>query len=135
MNRLPPQDRLAEHSPERAAKFRQAAFTYLHYGLLYEAAVWAIHQAGALPEGRGGVVTYMIAGAVIGALVVAGLWFWQNPWLARVIWAVVAFRLPALISGAFLGTGEARIAPGMYLTALIVVLVNMWMLARAGWDL
>lgn len=35
--------------PERVAKFRQAGFVYLHVAILYEAAVYAMLQAGTLP--------------------------------------------------------------------------------------
>ena len=43
------------------------------------------------------------AGITIGAVVVWGLWWWQNPWFARAVWLLVALRLPTLIEGAFLG--------------------------------
>ena len=35
--------------PARVAKFRQAGFVYLHVAILYEAAVYAMLQAGTLP--------------------------------------------------------------------------------------
>ena len=122
---------------ERSTKFRQAAFVYLHVGLLYEAAVWSLARAGHLPAGRGPVWVWLLVGAGILALVVWGLWSWQNVWFARAVWALHALRLPALIEGAFLRDGGAGSAlrPGFYAAALVVVLVNLWMLARAGWDL
>lgn len=44
-------------------------------------------------------------------------------------------RLPALINGAFFAGTEERVVPAFYLTAIVVVMINLWMLARAGWDL
>ncbi len=122
------------HPPERAAKFRQAAFAYLHVGLLYEAAVFTLGRTGHLPAGRGPLWLWLAIGAAILAVVVWGLWRWQNVWFARAIWALHALRLPPLIEGAFVAQTKA-LPPAFYLTALVVVLVNLWMLARAGWDL
>ena len=117
-----------------ARKFRQAAFVYLHVGLLYEAAVWSMAARGVLPADRGPAWLWLAFGAVILAAVFLGLWRWQNVWFARAIWALHALRLPALIEGGFLA-GAGRLSPEFYRFALVVVLVNLWMLARAGWDL
>lgn len=118
----------------RARKYRQAAFVYLHVGLLYEAAVWTMASQGVLPSERGPVWVWLLFGAVITAVVFVGLWRWQNAWFARAIWALHALRLPALLEGGFL-TEASRLPPAAYRVALAVVLVNLWMLARAGWDL
>ena len=124
------------HLPDpRTRKFRQAAFVYLHVGLLYEFAVLVLWRAGLLPADRGPVWLWLAIGAAIVALVVWGLWRWQNVWFARVVWALHALRLPALIQGAFFPDAAAAIPPAFYLTALAVILANLWMLARAGWDL
>lgn len=142
---------------ERTRKFRQAAFVYLHVGLLYEAAVWSMRGTGLLPTERGPLWLWLLAGAVIVAVVFWGLWSWRNAWFARAVWALHALRLPALLDGAFLGgvaaagSGGASPAAGaadaaragsaaglpssFYVTALVVVLVNLAFLARAGWDL
>ncbi len=56
-------------SSARQRKFRQAAFVYLHVGVLYEAAVYVFWQQGLLPEGRGPVLVWLLAGAVIVTLV------------------------------------------------------------------
>ena len=125
----------AAFSDPRARKFRQAAFVYLHVGLLYLFAVWVLAQEGILPAERGPVWLWMVSGVAIVAFVFWGLWSWQNAWLARIIWALHALRLPALIGNAFFPSADAAIPPSFYLTALAVVLVNLWMLARAGWDL
>lgn len=120
----------------RRAKFRQAAFVYLHVGLLYEAAAIAMQRYELLPERFGPPVLYLILGAVIVALVFAGLYWAQNEWVARVVWAIQAFRLPPLVSrGFFYNLAVMRLPPPFYIAALIIVLVSMWMLARAGWDL
>jgi hypothetical protein len=77
----------------------------------------------------------MLLGAAIVAGVFWGLWRWQNAWLARVVWFIGALRVPTLIAGAFLPNPDQRLAPAFYGTALVVVMINLWMLARAGWDL
>ena len=121
------------HPPERARKFRQAAIAYLHYGVLYLFGAYAILQRGLFPEARGPEWMWFGAGTLIGVVVVSGLWWWQNPWFARLVWLLVALRLPTLIEGAFLGSG-LDIAPGLYLAAGLVVLANLVFLARAAWD-
>ena len=124
----------AADAAPRARKFRQAAFVYLHVGLLYEAAVWSMAARGVLPPDRGPAWVWLGFGALILAAVFVGLWRWQNAWFARAIWALHALRLPALIEGGFLAEA-GRLSPAFYRFALVVVLVNLWMLARAGWDL
>ena len=64
-----------------------------------------------------------------------GLLRWQNVWFARAVWAIHALRLPALIKGAFFAGAAARTPPDFYIMAIVVVMINLWMLARAGWDL
>lgn len=90
---------------------------------------------GMLPSGRGPVWVWLLVGAGIVAFVVWGLWSWQNRWFARVIWALHALRLPALVEGAFFPGASSRLPGSFYLTALVVVVVNLGFLARAGWDL
>jgi hypothetical protein len=118
----------------RTLKFRQAAFVYLHVGLLYEFTVLVLWRAGRMPD-RGPAWLWLLAGAAILAFVVWGLWSWRNVWFARIIWGLHALRLPALLEGAFFPAEAATIPSSFFLTALLVVLVNLWMLARAGWDL
>ncbi len=134
MSDAAPASRTSRWPPPRALKFRQAAMAYVHVGLLYEFAVVAMWQAGLLPDTRGPIALWLLLGAAIVGLVVWGLWSWQNAWFARVLWLIHSLRLPALIGGAFFPGPEARLAPGFYLTALVVVVANLWMLARAGWD-
>lgn len=119
----------------RARKFRQAAFWYLHVGLLYEAAVVAMWRNGLVNPIRGPIVLWLLLGGAIVALVFWGLWFRRSTWLARGIWALHALRLPSMIEGAFLPAADAALPTGFYLTALVVIVINLWMLARAGWDL
>jgi hypothetical protein len=124
-----------EPTPMQARKYRQSAFVYLHVGILYQAAVYALWREGLLPAERGPVWVWLIVGAVIVAIVFWGLWSWQNAWFARAVWALHALRTPALIGGAFFPAAEAAIPPAFYLTALVIVLINLAMLARAAWDL
>ena len=120
----------------RAVKFRQAAFVYLHVAILYEAAAYAMWRAGRLPYSRlGPPWPWLIVGAVVAGLVFVGLLRWQNVMFARVIWLLHALRLPALIHGAFFAAPGTALAPEFYLTAIVVVMINLWMLARAAWDL
>lgn len=121
-------------SEPRRRKFRQAAFVYLHVGLLYETAVLVLARQGLVPTSRGPVGLWLVAGAFVVALVFWGLWR-ENRWVARGVWALHSLRLPALVEGAFFPEAGHRIGPDFYLAALGVVLLNLWMLARAGWDL
>jgi hypothetical protein len=117
----------------RARKFRQAAFFYLHVALLYEAAVYALWRNGTFHEPRGPVELWLVMGAAIALVVFWALWSWQNEWIARVVWALNALRLPTLITGAFL-RAHGGLPSSFYLVALIVIVLNLWLLARAGWD-
>jgi hypothetical protein len=117
------------------AKFRQAAFVYLLVAILYESAVWVLHEAGGLPAARGPVFVWLGAGAFVAGLVFWALYYRHSVIVARLVMVLGAFRLPALMRGAFLPAEGAVLPSGFYLTALIVILLNLWMLARAGWDL
>lgn len=127
---------MAAHAEARTIKFRQAAFVYLHVGLLYEAAAYAMWRRNLLPGTSWGPAwLWLLLGAVVALLVFFALLRWQNVWFAGVVWAVHSLRLPTLIRGAFFADAGAIIAPSFYLTALVVVMINLWMLARAVWDL
>lgn len=133
----PTDDASAREAPVdagRTRKFRQAAFVYLHLGVLYEAAVWVAWRAGVLTLGSGVVLFWLVAGAAIVGVVFWALWSLELRWVARAVWAVGLLRLPALIRGAFFDTA-VELPPDFYLTALVVVLINLAFLARAGWDL
>ena len=121
--------------PERVAKFRQAAFVYLHVAILYEAAVYTMLEAGTLPLRFGPPWAWLVSGAALAGFLFVGLFRWRNVWFARVIWGLNAMRTPTLIGGAFFASPDNMTPPGFYVTALVVVVINLWMLARAGWDL
>jgi FtsH-binding integral membrane protein len=123
------------HDPARARKFRQAAFVYLHVAILYEASAYAMWRHGLLPVSRGPAWVWLILGALVAGGIFLGLLRWQNAIFARVIWVIHSMRLPALISSAFIATAESGLTRGFYITAIVVVVINLWMLARAGWDL
>lgn len=127
----------AAHDAARARKFRQAAFVYLHVAVLYEAAVYAMWRGGALPPTRmmGPVWIWLLVGAAVAGAIFLGLLRWQNVLFARVVWVIQALRLPALIGSAFITTATLGVTRGFYVTALVVVVINLWMLARAAWDL
>ncbi|MGH7576308.1 MAG: hypothetical protein ACREM1_14430 [Longimicrobiales bacterium] len=119
----------------REQKLRQAAFTYLHVGVLYEAAVWVAWRNELVSPARGPIWMWLGIGAAVVAVVFWLLWYRRSQWTARVIWALHTLRLPALIQGAFVPGAAERLSPTFYLVALIIVLINLVMLARAGWDL
>lgn len=119
----------------RARKFRQAAFVYLHVSILYEAAAYVMWRQDLLPVNWGPGWLWLILGAVIAGAVFVGLLRWQNVWFVRVVWLVHGLRLPTLIDGAFVLSNVRPLAPSFYLAAMVVVVINLWMLARAAWDL
>ncbi|GAC1687238.1 MAG: hypothetical protein NVS9B3_05740 [Gemmatimonadaceae bacterium] len=120
----------------RATKFRQAAFVYLHVAILYESAAYAMWRRGLLPTTRAGPGwLWLLLGALVAGAVFVALLRWQNVWFARAVWLVHGLRLPALLGGAFFAPSPAPAPPSFYLTAIVAVLVNLWMLARAAWDL
>ena len=121
--------------PTRVAKFRQAGFVYLHVAILYEATVYAMLEAGTLPLRFGPPVAWLVVGAGVAAFGFVGLYRWRNVWFARILWGLNGLRTPALIGGAFFASPDTLTPPAFYLTALVVVVINLWMLARAGWDL
>jgi len=122
------------HDPARTRKFRQAAFVYLHVAILYEAAVFSMWRHGVLPANRGPVWLWLILGAILAGAIFLGLLRWQNAWFARAVWVIHGLRLPALINAAFISTVPGELTRGFYVTAIVVVLINLWMLARAAWD-
>jgi hypothetical protein len=128
---------MAESPPAtRDTKFRQAAFVYLHVVFLYEAAAYAMWRRGLLPTHFGPGWVWLLVGGAVGLAVFYGLLRWRSPWFARAIWLLHGLRLPALIDGAFFSGTAPRLAPpGFYTLAIVVVVINLWMLARAGWDL
>jgi hypothetical protein len=119
----------------RDRKFRQAAWVYLHIGILYTAAAYAMDKTGLLPTAFGPTRLWIAIGAAVALAIFFGLLLWRNKWLARLVWGLHALRLPALIEGAFLRGTDGAIHHSFYLTALVIVVINLAFLARAGWDL
>jgi hypothetical protein len=131
----PAEDHSDRSVDARTRKFRLAAFAYLHVGLLYESTVYVVWQRGRIPASRAAwVLPSLLAGAAIVALVFWLLWSRKSVWTARIVWGVHAFRLPALVEGAFFNAGHG-FPPHFYGAALVVVLINLAFLARAGWNL
>src|SRR5262245_12476345 len=104
-------------------------------GILYESGVWVVWQNGLLPPGRGPIWVWLAIGAVLVAAIVGALWRFRNPWLPRIIFALHALRVPLLIDHTFFESVPNDLPHAMYGAALVVVLINLWLLARAGWDL
>ncbi|MFQ5550548.1 MAG: hypothetical protein ACE5FJ_04860 [Gemmatimonadales bacterium] len=119
----------------RKQKFRQAAFVYLHVAILYEGAAYQMMRHDMLPHRFGPPILWLLAGATLAGGIVWGLLKYQNVWFARVVWAVHGLRIPALIKGAFFAGGATTLLPSFYVAALVAVMINLWMLARAAWDL
>ena len=122
-----------EWDAARARKFRQAAFVYLHVAVLYEATVWTLWRHGIFHEPRGPVELWLVLGGAVAALVFWALWRWQNEWIARAVWVLNVLRLPPLITAAFVRE-HGGLPQSFYLIALLVIIGNLWMLARAAWD-
>ena len=121
-------------------KYRQAAIVYLHVGILYEAAVYVFWRQGVLPEARGPAWLWLLIGAFLASAISYAIWRFQKRWLVLTVWALHALRVPVLIEGAFFASAHtsvhtAQIPSAFYLTALVVVLINLGFLARAGFDL
>jgi hypothetical protein len=125
-----------QHSATRATKFRQAAFVYLHVAILYESAAYAMWRSNMLPSTRlGPAWLWLLLGGVVALVIFFALLRWQNVTFARVVWALHALRLPALVKGAFITVAQSPMPRAFYITAIVVVMINLWMLARAAWDL
>jgi hypothetical protein len=116
-------------------KYRQAAFVYLHVAILYEAAAYGMIRAGMLPDRFGSPWLWLLAGGVLAGLIFYGLYKWQNVWFARAVWGIHGLRLPALVGGAFFSTGAEGTPASFYIFAIVAVMINLGMLARAAWDL
>jgi hypothetical protein len=121
-------------SARRVRKFRQAAFVYLHVGALYEAAVVVAWRGGHLTLSDATIAIWLGVGAAIVAVVFWALWSKHNAWVARIIWLIGLARLPFIIERAFV-EAVPPFSPLFYMTALVIILVNLAFLARAGWDL
>ena len=67
---------MSTHSPERAAKFRTAAFVYLHVTVLYEAAALVMVRADVLPVRFGAPVVWLGLGLAVGLGIFWGLLKW-----------------------------------------------------------
>jgi len=134
------------------AKFRQAAWTYLVYGLVY--LVGAVYLTavgiGARGAGRPGPGWLVLFTLTIGALFV-GLFPWllargaRGPgyrWFARLLAVFLVIRVAGVVQVAWRpsvpavplpGGGEVSMALGAAVFAA-VALVTAFMVARAGWD-
>lgn len=120
----------------RRLKIRQAAFVYLHVALLREAAAYEMWRAGLLPYSPLGSPTpFLIIGAVVAAVVFFALLRWQNLHFVRLLWLVHVAWLFPLIRYAFFAGADRPIPRSFYVTAIVAVLIAMWALARAAWDL
>jgi hypothetical protein len=125
-------------------KYRQAAAYYVLLAALYDGAVWQLQQHGLLGRATPGGPTwvYLVAGALIAAAVFYFLWFRENRWVARVVAVAGTVRLVALMDDAFLKVQTAPvdasayvISRAFYIAAFVIVAINVWLMARAGWDL
>ncbi len=122
---------------DRGTKFRQAAFVYLHVAMLIDLGVYVMWRAGHVgntPLGPAWLWIFLLVPLIVG-LVFLGLYWWQNPWLARVVWVLQWGRLSSLIRSAFVVEVGAPMPPAFYTLAILLVTANLWMLARAAWDL
>jgi hypothetical protein len=137
----------------REAKFRQAAWTYFAYGIVYlVGAVYltamGIGARGAERPGAGWLVLFTLT---IGALFVA-LFPWliargaRNRvylWFTRILTVFLLVRVAGVLQVAWRpsvptvplpGGGELSMSLGAAVFA-VVALITAFMVARAGWDL
>ena len=120
----------------RELKFRQAAFVYLHAAILREAAAYEMWRAGLLPfSPLGSPLPWLIAGFFVALAVFFGILRWQNLAFVRVIWALDAVLLFPLIRYAFFAGADRPIPRSFYVVGIGVIMITLWMLARAAWDL
>jgi hypothetical protein len=120
----------------REMKFRQAAFVYLHAAILREASAYEMWRAGLLPfSPLGSPLPWLIAGAVVALLVFFGILRWQNLVFVRVVWVLDAVLLFPLIRYAFFAGADRPIPRSFYVVGIGVIVITLWMLARAAWDL
>ena len=125
---------MTTHSIQRSAKFRHAAYVYLHVTVLYEATALVMIRADVLPVRFGPPMLWLVLGLAVGLTIFWGLLRWQNVWLARIVWFSNAYRTVPLIKSAFIPSESPAMERSFYIMALIVVIINLWMLARAAWD-
>ena len=120
----------------RELKFRQAAFVYLHAAILREASAYEMWRAGLLPfSPLGSPLPWLVLGAVVAGLVFFGLLRWRNVVFVRIVWALDAVLLFPLIRYAFFAGADRPIPRSFYVVGIGVIVITLWMLARAGWDL
>jgi hypothetical protein len=123
-------------TPAREQKYRQAAFTYLHAAILREASAYEMWRAGLLPfSPLGSPLPWLVVGAVVAGLVFFGLLRWRNVVFVRIVWALDAVLLFPLIRYAFFAGADRPIPRSFYIVGIGVIVITLWMLARAGWDL
>jgi hypothetical protein len=126
--------RVTEATRER--KFRQAAWVYLHVGILYEAAAFTMVKVGVMPTGGWGTPeVWLVAGALVALGVFWALLRWRTAWFARAVWVLWILRLPTLMEGAFFRGTDGEIATSFYAMGIVVAVINLGFLARAAWDI
>ena len=131
-----PEDPLDMPAP-RALKYRQAAFVYLHRSVLWEAGSYVMWKQGLLPNTRfgGSPGTWLIIAPFVFGGVFYALLRWQNPWVFGALWIMEAGLLPTLIHFGYVSTDTGIMSHGFWITGMTSILIVLWMLARAGWDL
>jgi hypothetical protein len=125
-----------DRAVSRKLKFRQAAFVYLHAAILREAAALEMWRANLLPfSPLGSPLPWLLLGGVAGLLVFFAILRWRNVAFVRIVWTLDAALLFPLIRYAFLAGADRPIPRSFYIVGIGVIMITLWMLARAGWDL
>lgn len=125
-----------EQRSARELKFRQAAFVYLHAAVLREASAYEMWRAGLLPfSPLGSPLPWLVIGGFVALLVFFAILRWRNVHFVRILWVLDAILLFPLIRYAFFAGADRPIPRSFYIVGIGVIMITLWMLARAGWDL
>ena len=124
-------------------RYRQAAITYLIYGIIYFSGAAYITAIGMTRRGFEGIGGYIFFGIALMFLIAFPILIWrENKWFTRILSIVIGYRIFELFRIVFGDSDKMVPVPGgaeisMQVGAgifLVVALVTMGMLIRAGWQ-
>ena len=129
----------------REERFRQAAWTYFFYGIVYMAGAIYLRSQGIGPRGSGrgtGLIWFLLGALFIVVfpwLISRGSRGWGYLWFSRILTLVVAYRAfevgrIALRGGPAMPGIGGGVAPGAFgaWAFFLITLITIFMLARAA---